>query len=539
MAVLPLDNLSPDPDDGFFAVGIREEIRTQLAKVDGIKLIMGSAVPGQEDRSVAEVAAEWGATVVLAGSIRRAGDEVRMSFRLIDPAENDAFWADSYERQLSDIFEIQTEVAARVVEEIRGALTPEERAELMTPSPDNDEALAPYFAAQASFRDFLFSADGARRAAEGFGRAVELDPGFVEAWVGLVQAHVFLAWLWGEPDSRAEARVALDRLEELAPGTIELRLARGLWLYYAENRYEESLVELEAVALEWPEDVDVMLWLGAAQRRTGDLEGGLRTWERALERDPTNGSAAYNLATALRGVGRIDESLRLFRRAIQLNPDVPVHWWGWFNHFLLEGDTSEARIIMDSAVNRLGPERVASDGWWARWQVYSGNVAEVLDVYRDVYDRDPRSLDGTWGGGYDVGIAGAAEAGDAETVRAFARSIKARSEEALSVVAEDDQRARSELLGKLALAEAYLGNEEEAVRRAREAVDGYAVTGDRGFTNRHRLRLAQVYAIVGRSDEAVEVLQEVPTNVHVLRISPLWHPLRDHPGFQALLAEGG
>ena len=538
LAVLPFGNLSPDPEDAYFAVGIGEEIKTQLSKVDGIKLIVGTQDPTLDDRGGAAIARAWGATVILEGSVRRAGDEVRMSFRLIDPVRNDAFWADSFERRLSDIFEVQAEVAARVVEEIRGALTPEERAELMRPSPDNEDALIPYYAGQASFRDFLFSADGARGAAREFGRAVQLDPGFAAAWAGLVRAHLFLAWLWGEPESREEARNALDRLEQLAPGTTELRFARGLWLYFAEQQYEDSLVELDAVAEEWPEDVTVMMWHGAAQRRVHGHAAALPTWQRALERDPTNSSLTYNVGSNLSGLGRHDEAEQMHRRALELNPDVRVHWWGLFNDFLLRGDTSRARVVMDSAADHLGRQGLDSDGWWVRWQVYSGNLAGVVDVYRDIYDQDPRLRDGTWGGGYDVGIAGAAAAGDVETVRSFAESIKARSEEALRDVPDDDPRSRSDLLGKLAMAEAYLGREDQAIRLARNAVDVYAATGD-ALGNNSGVNLAHVYATLGRLDEAIEQLRQLDVNRELLRISPLWYRLRDHSGFQVLLGEGG
>ena len=538
LVLLPLENLSPDPDDSLFAAGIREEIRTQLSKVEGIRLISTRGNAGNLDMSLTEIAEEWGGTVILDGSVRRAGDEVRMSFRLTDPVNGDAVWADSYPGKLSDVFATQTEVAAQVVAEIRGALTSDEREELMRPAPDNPEALAPYYAGRVSFRDFLFSEQGARGAAEGFGRAVQLDPGFVEAWTGLVQAHLFLAWLWGEPDSRDEARFALDRLEELAPGTTELRYARGLWLYFAEQRYDEALVELEAVAREWPQEVDIMMWLGAAQRRAGNLEAGARTWERMLERDPTNGSLTYNIASLLQNLGRTEEAERYFRRALELNPDVAVHWWGWFSHFLYAGDTARARIVMDSAVSHLGREGLESDGWWVRWLVYSGNWDQVVEVYRDIYGRDPRSLDGTWAGGYDVGIAGAAVAGEIQIVRAFAESIKARTEEALTTVAEEDVRSRSDLRGRLALAEAYLGNDEVAVDMARRAVSEYAATGD-PVGNRGELRLAHVYAVVGRLDEAVEVLEDLGHPVGLLRISPEFDRLRGHPGFRALIEEGG
>ncbi|NIP60269.1 MAG: hypothetical protein GWM92_18730 [Gemmatimonadetes bacterium] len=142
LAVLPFDNLSPDPDNAYFAAGIHEEVLTQLSRIEGIKLISRTSVLSYEDteKRLSEIAEELGVSTISEGSVQRAGDEVRVTVQLNDAREDEHLWAERYDRELSDIFQIQTEVATRVVEELKGVLTPEERAELARRPTDDMQA---------------------------------------------------------------------------------------------------------------------------------------------------------------------------------------------------------------------------------------------------------------------------------------------------------------------------------------------------------------------------------------------------------------
>jgi serine/threonine protein kinase/tetratricopeptide (TPR) repeat protein len=546
LVVLPFDNLSPDPDDAYFAAGIQEEIRTQLSKVSGIRLIVGPS--GSRSGAAADLpsdlAEKLGVSTVLGGSVRREGSDVRIAVQLYEAVGNEQLWGQIYERELSNIFQVQMDVAAQVVEEIRGVLGPEEMAELAGPTrhePDPD-AFLEYLRGNNHIRS-LFSRERAQAAVDAYARAVEIDPQFPAAWSRLVQARLFLSFVWGESEQRESARADLARLEELAPGSAELRMARGLWLYQGVQRYQEARTEFEALAEEWPGDGNVLLYLGAAQRRLGRWEEGTQSWKRALELEPLNGTHASNLAQAYTVMRRFGDAERFAARSVILGPDVAVQWWHYAWVFLAQGDTASARMVVDSARAQLGRDRLEAGGWWALWQVHTGHLERVLDGYGELYVTDPR-WDGTWSRSWDLGLAGAATAGDTERVQSFAESLRRSSEDVLATLPDDDPENRSEVLSKLALAEAYLGNGDRAIDLAREAVDHLPVSRDASFGPAYEKVLAQVLAVTGHPDEAVERLRyllSIPAEVYVdlLKVSPRWTMLRDHPGFQALLAEEG
>lgn len=534
LAVLPFQNLSPDPENAYFAAGIHEEILTQLSRIAGIKLISRTSVLRYEGstQSVSEIARELGVSRILEGSVQRAGDRVRITTQLIDASSDEHVWAERYDRQLSDIFQIQTDVATRIVEELRGVLSPQERAGLEQRPTEDLEAYAHYLRGHEHFRR-LWRGEDARAAAEAYQRAVDLDPSFAGAWARLVQTRLWLSWNFGEYDERARAGSALERLEEVAPEAPELRLARGLWLYYGVQRYQDALREFDALADLWPGDADVMGYRGALYRRLGRWEEAVRTMEQVLELDPADAGYASTLSQTYTMMRRFDEAERYARLAVSLDPTVPTHWAFLFIGRLGRGDTAAAWSALDSAATVLPDRSLASAR--AMFYLSTGRSEAALESFLELAangSENPEQI-----------VRAADATGRPGEVASWADTLRARAERRLWEIPEDDPVTRSGVLSDLALAQAYLGNEEDAVRLADEAVALCPVSLDAFYGARRVLHQAQVYTVVGRDGEAIQrlgYLLSIPAEgvtVPLLRMDPRWDRLRDDPSFQALVEQ--
>jgi TolB-like protein/Flp pilus assembly protein TadD len=530
LAVLPFQNLSTDEDNAYFAAGIHEEILTQLSKIAGIRLSSRTSVLRYEgsEKSLAEIARELGVTVVLEGSVQWAGDGVRVTTQLINAATDEHLWAERYDREISDIFRIQTDVATRIAEALRGVLTPEERAELARRPTDDLEAYAHYLRGHEYFRG-MWTRDATRAATEAYTRAVELDPGFAAAWARLVQTRLWLAWNWGEAEERTSAREALNRLEAIAPLSYETRMARGVWLYYGVQRYEEALREFDAVSDLRPDDLEVIRYQAALYRRLGRWQDAIRTMERGIELDPADASGAATLAQTYTLMRRFKDGEQYAKLAFSLDPQLYT-----FLMFarLAAGDTAAARSVVDSATLRLTPEttevsRIVVD-------LHSGRPEQALERLRALPDRELI---------HRLALRVASGAVHTQLTTEYADTLRAHQERTLARIAEENVTQRSSVIGNLAVAHAYLGQDEEAVRLAEEAVELLPVSYDAFYGTRAVRDQCEVYAVVGRKDDAVDCLRyllSIPAEsvtIPLLRVDPRWHRLRDHEGFRQLVKQ--
>lgn len=397
------------------------------------------------------------------------------------------------------------------------------------------EAYAHYLRGHEHFRR-MWSEQDVRAAAEAYGRAADLDPGFAPAWARVVQTRIWLGWQYrsgyGRREQWAHARAALDALEGLAPESPDLRFARGIWLHFVMQRYEEALSEYEALVTLRPGDMDAARYRGAIYRRLGRWEDAVRTWEQVLDHDPADATIADVLGETFRLLRRFDESKRYSELATSLDPTVVGHWERrmWALH--AAGDTASARVVLDSAYLRWETAPAYEVLRMAQLLIYGAE--EALTRITGAPDR-----------GFAtplVVLKAAAAVGRSDLISEYADTLRVRDERRLAEDPGDNPNHLTNALSSLALAHAYLGNEAEAVRRAREAVSVMPVAFDAVHGSWQLLKEARVLTVVGRHDEAVERLRYLlsipaPLTVHNLRLDPEWILLRDHPGFQALLED--
>ncbi|MDP2956672.1 MAG: tetratricopeptide repeat protein [Longimicrobiales bacterium] len=546
LAVLPLTNLSSDPENAFFAGGIHDELLTQLSRIPGLKVISRTTMLRYEGsgKSVGEIARELGVGAVMEGSVQRVGDRVRITAQLIDAATDAHLWAQSYDREITDIFAVQSEVALAVASALRTALTPKQAEALARRPTENAEAYALYLRGV----DFLGRGsreEDLRTAARMLQRAVELDPRFAEAWAGLSRALIYLYWFGFDPTAARleEGRKAAARAYELAP---ELPVARHAMAnaHYRSREYDKALEFAEPLVAELPDFTLAVDVAAIIYRRLGRWDDALRLFERNVELDPASAARLGTLAHTYMALHRFPEAEAMLLRAIEVAADDSEGWCVALGALYLEwrGDLKAARDAVARIPDRDAAQRALGLAWY---DAAEGRHQEGLDrlsgVPADVRMRENRGI------GVDAAPTALLEAwllerlGRAAEARARYR-VAADDLEAIVEAPGFDTSGTVSYLSALALAYAGLGLKDRAIATVERSARALPVSLDALHGPTRLLDRAKIYATVGERDQAVAALEQalstpIADTPASLRLDPLLASLRGYPPFERLMRE--
>ena len=356
IAVLPFQNFSPDPKNAFFADGIMEDILAQLAKIKDLKVISRTSVMRYKgsQKPVKEIAAELGVAAVLEGSVRREGDRVRIVGQLVDASTDEHLWAETYDRQLEDVFAIQSEVAQRIAASLRAALSPEEKKRIEERPTRSLAAYDEYLRAREYYN--RYRKEDNETAIEHFRKALELDAGFALAYAGLGDAYAQRAMRFSFPESELDSSLEASRKAiELSPGLPEGYKALAL-AYQAKGAYRESL-EANRKTLEYaPNHQPAMNNLAASLWFLGQLDESLRWSERAFALAPTSAVGAVVAGTAHAILNDNASAEALLRRALELQPDFAQAHAQLIRFYLRNGRSREALERARAALQIASPD---------------------------------------------------------------------------------------------------------------------------------------------------------------------------------------
>src|SRR5207247_5805199 len=273
IAVLPFENLSGDPDNAYFADGIQDDILTNLSKIGDLKVISRTSVMsyrGSGTRNAREIGKMLGVATLLEGSVCRIGSRVRVNVQLIDANNDEHIWAEDYDRDLTDVFAIQTDLAQKIASALRAKLSPNEKARLDRRPTQNPDAYLLFLQAHdyASQREMF--RDTSLKAAPLFEQAIKLDPNFALAFAGLSMVE---SWVYHSfdpvPTRREKARRNAEEALRLQPDLPEGHLALGFSYYYGDRDYQRALPEFEMAKRGLPNEAEAYMAIGAIQRRPG------------------------------------------------------------------------------------------------------------------------------------------------------------------------------------------------------------------------------------------------------------------------------
>ena len=318
VAVLPFADMSAAQDQAYFCEGTAEEIIKALVRIEGIRVASrtSSFQVETEGRDASAIGQRLGVRYVLEGSMRKAGSELRINAHVVDVASGLALWSGTFDRELTDIFAIQREIAERTVEALRGVLSERERSDLRRPMTEQYAAYELYLRG----RQLLYASgrESTAEAREFYERSLEIDPWYATAWAGLADACSFLdLYYGGGQDGRLRAEEASLRAIELAPDLAETHASRGLALSLR-GRYLAAEAEFESALRRDPRLFEALDRWGRVAFSQGNYAAALEHFERAVELRPDESQILTLAAKAMRCMGRQEEALTLHERALAL-----------------------------------------------------------------------------------------------------------------------------------------------------------------------------------------------------------------------------
>jgi TolB-like protein/Tfp pilus assembly protein PilF len=544
IAVLPFENLSDDKANAYFADGIQDDVLTNLSKIGDLKVISRTSVMPYRGKAsnVREIGKALGVATILEGSVRRIGNQVRVNVQLINAENDEHIWAEDYDRDLTDVFAIQTDLAQKIVRELQAKLSPAEKAQIERRPTENGEAYLAFVQAKnlaCAVTDF----DKLKQSEQLYERAVQLDPNFALA---IARSSLLQSWIVHTFDRTSErrekARALAERALQLQPDLPEAHLAVGFSYYYGDNNYDAALREFEIAQRGLPNESEAYLAIGAIQRRQGKWAESTANLEKAVSLNPKDIWPLQNLAFNYQVMRNYDVANQTIDRALALDPTA-------FELLAVKsklavagkGDFSVAEKAFETvkSVPMTNEQKLKTAAVRADVFLLERKPSEALQEAENLPDDLAATHPGALGGKFYV--IGLARKALHDEVGARAAFVKAKG-----AVEEQLKRSPDDADSHIQLAKvlAQLKEKDSALAEARRATELQPESKDAFGGPEIMEGVAQVHAILGENGRAIEILDGLlsrPSAVTVqsLKVNPIWDPLRNDPGFQALLNRHG
>ena len=547
IAVLPFENRSEDKTNAYFADGVQDEILIHLARIADLKVISRTSVMQYKtnaQRNLREIGQQLGVAFLLEGRVQRAANRVRVNAQLIDSRSDANVWAQTYDRDLANIFAIQSEIAKTIAEQLQAKLLPNEKKAIEQPPTTDLAAFDLYSQAKSLLlnADFNVTYDpNMRKAIELLDEAVKRDPSFFDAYFQLAYAHEYLYGLTGSDHTASRlalAEAAVQAATRLRPDAAETHLARAQYLYYGLRDYAGALAELEIARRGLPNDPRLVELTGYILRRRGQQKEGLKDLQRAAELDPRNLIILQQIALSYQFLGRYADSIAALDRALAIMPDNLTRALRGLFYFCWKADTGPPLQTIDAILTQEPSAIVGSADIW-----FLCALAE----------RDPAAAERAL---VAVGDNACWSEGVIALNRSFGEGLLARmtKDEARARTGFEAARAQQEKIVQaqpdygpalcvLSIIDAALGRNDQALEEGRRAIaltplekdvvnasrvlQYFAITAT--WTGDKELALQQLEAGLG-APAASQML-----SYGALKLLPFWDPLRGDPRFEKIV----
>jgi TolB-like protein/Flp pilus assembly protein TadD len=554
IAVLPFDNLSRDPDNAYFSDGIQDEILTKLAGIGDLKVISRKSTAKYKStpEDLKTVARELGVATVLEGSVQRAGDKVRVNVQLLDARIDTHLWAKSYDRDLKDVFAVESEVAQEIADTLRAKLSPSQSDALAAAPTRDTEAYDLFLKGEYEERqaEGVLDPEPFDRAQTFYRQALTRDPNFALAHARLANSRLYWHWFIGPLTSAqlAEVKSDIDHALAIAPTLPDAHLALGEFYYWGYRDYDAGLRELDRALELQPSSSNSRNTRAAIYRRRGEWQRALAEFDRAAELDPRDPQISFNIGLTYLVLRRWSDAEHQLTHALALDPhNVLATQFLAATYINSTGDIRRATqacrdVPADSKIyisnfgrGTTGGSLAAMIGSRAYLDVLEKHFADALKgwdaVPQNIPERRLRQLEAR----VEIQVL----AGQSAVAKSECEQTRALLEARLAERPEDGRS----LIG-LAWAYVCLGRNADAVRVARQAADSLPIEKDALNGPYFLAGLAEIEARTGKPEEAVKILRQLITApagqvvpIARLKIDPVWDPIRNDPDFQKLISE--
>lgn len=540
VAVLPFENLSDDPNSAYFAEGIQEEILTRLAKIADLKVISRTSTQRYQSKpgNLAEIAKQLGVANIVEGSVQKTSDQVRVNVQLINAQTDSHLWADTYDRKLTDIFGVESEIAKGITQSLQIKLTGREEQALAARPTNNPDAYDAYLRG-LTFESHMSDYEEAKVVAS-YERAVHLDANFALAWARLSRfdANLYYTHEDGTPARRDAAERALDQAKRLAPNSPETLLALGYYQFYVLLDYGAAKTTLQRASDMLPGSSEAPYALGRLARREGRWDEGVSYFDRALSLDPRNVELLLNATNTYLALRQFPSALKLFDRVLDITPKDSGVIVRKARVYQAQGNLQEAARILAGINAQARTDVIISDQL-----TYERNYDEAIRFLQAQLNRVDLTADEK----RDY-------LGNLALAQRFAGDIagaKITAEQAVKIW-EPFCREKPDtpsLMHRLAFSYACMGDKESALKLAERAVMLRPRAKDAASGPNIEEQLAIVQVLVGENSQAVQNLAQLlrtsyfgeyygaPITPSLLKLDPLWDPLRSDPAFRKLCEE--
>jgi TolB-like protein len=543
IAVLPFTSLSDDKNDAYFADGVQDQILTNLAKVSDLKVISHTSVRQYKtgtERNMREIGRQLGVAYIMEGSVQRSRDRLRINATLIDARTDTHVWAETYDRTAADLFAIQSELAQSIVTQLKGKLSPQQKAEIEERPTQDLDAFELYLQAKAIIDSYINATDvraALLQALKSLNEVISRDPNFVSAYCYAARANdlLFFFDLDPTPDRISLADAAIKAALRLRPNSAEAHFARADYYFRCLRDYELAQKELAIARPGLPNSSPFFILSGYISRRRNHFADAERDFSTAFALDPRNPNAYNLLADTYVLERRFPEAIQVYDNVLSAGERAPIVLFRRASCTLSgTGDTRPFRDILAKFPNmEFAGGQTPGRAWMA---MLDGNYAEAERVLAASPRQDFQDIDfsfyfpKSW---YQAMVARAK--GDSAQATAAFRECREILAQRLIVKPE---HART--IAVLAQVDAGLGQKDLAIREAQHATDLMPISKDIYDGALVLEGLAQVYVWSGDRDHAIELVQKLVsmpgyTNYGRLKLHPLWSPLRGDPRFEKIV----
>jgi serine/threonine protein kinase/tetratricopeptide (TPR) repeat protein len=543
LAILPFESLSAEKENAFFAGGIYDGVSTKLAKVADLKVISHNSVAKYRGvRDTQEIGRALGVAYVLKGSVSRSAGRIHLNIQLLDTRKNSQVWTEEYDRDLNDVFTLQSQIAQKVADRLGADVSSTEKAAIQEAPTTDLIAYDAYLRGKDLINGVPFSTrvkDDLLEAVRLLDQAVARDPAFFDAYGQLAGAHDRIYFLgFDHTDARLQlSEAAIQSVHRLRPASGETHLVLAQHLYWAYQNYDRAREELAAARRTLPNEARIPLLAGYIDRRQGRWEESLDQMKQALELDPNNLSILQQTSLTYQALRRYKETVATLDKVLAIAPkDIAIKVWRAWVDLQWRSDPRPLHATIETALTQDPKAAPFIVGQWLDLALSERDPAAGERVLAAIpkggcYDENIPFPDG-WCRGIVARLRG-----DEPAARAAFTSARRELEQIVR-----DQPEYAAALCAIGVVDAALGNKEDAVREGHRAIELIPVSKNAIDGGRMIQYLAVIYAWTGDNDRAIERLAEAAKlpGSHVtygnLRLNPLWDPLRGDPRFEAIVA---